>query len=339
MRKGIFITTALSLLLISCASQKENVANPQPGSFLLESQFKDFIPVSPLEFEQTVVIFNDVTHDFDTLTVKELVADKKLILKFLPNETVFATVRKNDSEAEAKFGVAAVTAERGSYTVTLDYAKFTTLKILQSGGGCAGYTKVGVGLRITAQIVTMAANVDVSSLFGLGLAAKTNQLRGQLSVDVIGMESSKITDLITLPVDISEASIQTALQSMSAIKSKIYDPETNLFPQIVAIKRSPSQNCSVFEILNSIELPTISSYDRGKTDGQLMGALMRSIDKFRAANNRFPNSIEELKEDNLIKMIGLKKLDYKTTPEGGFTLLFAGGDGTLYTPDDKKYQR
>lgn len=250
--KKILLFFVLILIITDLSAQKRK-RNQAMGTFLLESQFKDYIPVSPLEFEQNVIIYDSENNRFDTLAIKQLAANKASVLQFLPNEAVYATVRKNDNSADIKYGPASITAEAGSYTVTLDYCKFTTLKIIHSDGkSCAGFSKVGIGMRITAQITTFQAGVDVSSLFGLGIAAKTNKLSGQLSVDLIGMESSKITDLITLPVDISEASIQSALQSLSAIKSKIYDENTRLYPQIIAIKRADG-SCSVFDILNSLD--------------------------------------------------------------------------------------
>ncbi|MDO9355540.1 MAG: hypothetical protein Q7T55_17695, partial [Solirubrobacteraceae bacterium] len=227
--KTLLIVTTL-FLSISTYAQKNK--KPPIGTFVSEAQFKDFIPISPMDFEQEVIIYNKEKSKFDTLSIKQLATDKNQIITFLPNETVYSTVEKKDGSAQIKYGPASITAEAGSYTITLDYAKFTTLKVVLDNGSCAGFTKVGVGMRITARITTFEAGIDVSSLFGLGVAAKAGKLKGQLSIDIIGMESSQITDLITLPVDISESSIQTALQSLSAIKSKIYDNPTNLYPQI-----------------------------------------------------------------------------------------------------------
>jgi len=233
-------------------AQRRKKKNPPMGTFVSEAQFKDYIPISPMEFEQDVVVFDENKGRFDTLSIKELATRKRGIIRFLPNETVYSTLEKKDGSAELKFGPAALTGAQGSYTITLDYAKFTTLKYNIDQENCAGFSKVGVGMRITAKIVTFEAGLEVSSLFSLGVAAKAGKLTGQLSIDVIGMESPKITDLITLPVDISEASIQTALQSLSSIKSKMYDEETNLFPQILAIKKT-NGGCSVFELLDKIE--------------------------------------------------------------------------------------
>lgn len=251
MKKIIPLLIASLILSNSIFAQKRNKKDPPMGTFVSEAQFKDYIPISPLEFEQNVIIYDTTLKAFDTLSIKELATRKSEIIRFLPNETVYSTLEKKDGSVDLKFGPAALTGEAGAYTVTLDYAKFTTLKY-NIGSNCAGFTKVGVGMRITAKITTFEAGIDVSSLFGLGVAAKAGKISGQLSIDIIGMESSQITDLITLPVDISESSIQTALQSLSAIKSKLYDEKTSLFPQILAIKKTNGA-CSVFDLLDKID--------------------------------------------------------------------------------------
>lgn len=260
MKKFTFLIF-IFFISLAAQAQKKKKRNPPIGTFVSEAQFKDFIPISPMEFEQNVVIFDEAYLEYDTMSIKELATRKLDVIRFLPNETVFSTLEKKDGSAELKYGPAALTGERGAYTVTLDYAKFTTLKYKVEDNSCAGLTKVGVGMRITAKITTYEAGLDVSSLFGLGVSAKQGKLSGQISIDIIGMESSKITDLITLPVDISESSIQTALQSLSAIKSKMYDEETNLFPQVLAVKKMDG-SCSVFEVLDKIDpgaSPTLPS--------------------------------------------------------------------------------
>jgi len=254
MKNSSLLIIAALMFSNSIFAQKRNKKDQDSpmGTFVSEAQFKDYIPISPMDFEQDVVIFETERKTFDTLSIKELATRKEEIIRFLPNETVYSTLEKKDGSLELKFGPAALTGEAGAYTVTLDYAKFTTLKYNIGGDNCAGFTKVGVGMRITAKMTTYDVGIDVSSLFGLGVAAKAGKISGQLSIDIIGMESSQITDLITLPVDISEASIQTALQSLSAIKSKMYDENTNLFPQILAIKKT-NGSCSVFDLLDKID--------------------------------------------------------------------------------------
>lgn len=240
--------------MVSAYSQKNK--DKIEGAFLLQNQFKDYIPISPIEYEQEVIIYDSsLALKFDTLTIKELSGNKKKSLCFLPNEAVYVTVQKIDAAGGISYGPASITASRGNYTVIMDYCKFTTLKAT-NGKDCAGFTKVGIGLRITANIQTVEAGINTGSLFGLGVAAQMGKLRGTMSIDVIGMESNQITDLIPLPSEISPTSIQNSLQALAAIKTKIYDEHTRLFPQIIAIKKSEG-DCSVFDILKNMDREAI----------------------------------------------------------------------------------
>ncbi len=219
--------------------------------FLVDSQFKDFIPIPPIEYEAEVIVI-DSLGEYDTISVKRLSFYKNRIIQFLPNEAVYVTITKIDSEGAISYGPASVSVSKGQYTVTLDYAKFTTLKVYDgASGSCDGFAKVGVGLRVTANIKTNKSNLDIGSLFGLGLAAKRDKLVGTLSVDVIGLESQEITTIIPLPSEISPSSIQTVLQSIATIKSKIYDAHTRLYPQIVSVKNT--SGCTASSIIKQID--------------------------------------------------------------------------------------
>lgn len=219
--------------------------------FLAEDQFQGFIPISPIDYDAEVIVI-DTLGSKDTLSVKELAFFQDRILKFLPNEAVYVSITKINSEGNISYGPATASASKGIYTVTLDYAKFTTLNVYNnSSGNCDGFAKVGVGLRVTANIETKKKKLDIGSLFGLGMAAKNEKLTGTLSLDVIGLESSEITSLIPLPSEISPSSIQNVLQAIATIKSKIYDDKTRLYPQIISVKSS--SGCSPSSVIKQID--------------------------------------------------------------------------------------
>ncbi len=130
MTKKILTTVLLSTLMLTSVFGQKKKGKSEDG-FLLEKQFKDYIPISPIEYEQTVVIYDSTKKSkFDTISIKELAADKKKIIKFLPNEAVYVTVRKVDMDGSISYGPASITAKSGNYTVIMDYCKFTTLKAL-----------------------------------------------------------------------------------------------------------------------------------------------------------------------------------------------------------------
>lgn len=261
--KKTTITILLALSSLITFGQK------QP-TFFLESQFKDYVPISPIEYEQKFVMI-DTTGHFVTLTIKQLAEDKQSILKFLQNEAVSVQITTYNDSGQITYGPASLTGEKGSYTVIMDYVKFTTLKIPNDQGGCDGFAKVGIGLRIRANIETRKKGLNLGGLFAIGLQAEQNKLTGTLTIDVIGMESKEITSLIPLPSEISSASIQSVLQSMAAIKSQLYNSETRLYPQIVAVKRTKG-TCSIDDVLNKFnekDTPIRSIYMTPKQQQQL----------------------------------------------------------------------
>lgn len=237
---------SLFLLLIPILTFGQN-----KDGFLAEDQFEGYIPISPIDYEAEVVVI-DTLGKYDTLSVKQLAFYRDRILKFLPNEAVYVSITKVNSEGGIAYGPATISAAKGVYTVTLDYVKFTTLKVYDTNSGnCDGFAKVGVGLRITAIIETKKRNLDIGNLFGLGLAAKNDNLIGTLSLDVIGLESHDITSIIPLPSEISPSSIQNVLQAIATIKSKIYDEKTRLYPQIISVKST--KGCSPSAIIKQID--------------------------------------------------------------------------------------
>ena len=119
----------------------------------------------------------------------------------------------------------------------MDYVKFRDEPIVDSSGKVIRKGRVGVGLRLVAELSTSKANLDLGSLLAIGINAKSGNLKGSLFVNVIGVDSSDITNLIPLSMVIDETSIQAALQSLAAIKSKIYDAKTQLTPHVVAVSR------------------------------------------------------------------------------------------------------
>jgi hypothetical protein len=242
--KKIFISVIVVITCFSAIGQKS-------PNFYLESQFKDFVPISPIEYEQNFIVINDDGVS-DTLTVKQLAEDKESILKLMPNEAVSAQITTYNSSGQITYGPASITGEKGSYTVIMDYVKFTTAKVPNGEEGCLGFAKVGIGLRIRANIETRKAGLNLGGLFNIGLQAEKNKLSGTLTMDIIGMESKEVTSLIPLPSEISLASISNVLQSMSAIKAQIYNSETRLYPQIIAIKTTDG-SCGIEQILKRFE--------------------------------------------------------------------------------------
>ncbi|MCF0075184.1 hypothetical protein LZD49_32170 [Dyadobacter sp. CY261] len=93
---------------------------------------------------------------------------------------------------------------------------------------------VGIGLRIQANITALKDSVNIGNLFGLGFAASENKIVGSLVIQTLGISGEKISSALPIPDKINESTIQAAIQAVGVIKSKIYDKDTHLSPQIVA---------------------------------------------------------------------------------------------------------
>lgn len=225
------------------------------GAFKLNENGKtsnQYIPISPLEYEAKVFLYDNNLDSIISYSIKKISSDKEKVFKILPNETTYSVLEKIEVDGSISYGPTNISGKAGVYKVVLDYCKYGTLKLSSKDikNECVGFAKVGVGVRVSASIKTYEANLDLSSLINIGIAAKRGALSGQISVNIIGIEAKSVTDVLSLPVDISEASILITFQSLATIKSKIYDSSTNLKPQILAILKTDG-DCSPLDFLDN----------------------------------------------------------------------------------------
>jgi len=94
---------------------------------------------------------------------------------------------------------------------------------------------VGIGLRIQSNVTVLkdSLNINLGSLYNLGIAASQNQINGTLVIQTLGITGTQISSAIPIPDKINESTIQNAITSLATIKSKIYDKETRIYPQVV----------------------------------------------------------------------------------------------------------
>ena len=155
-------------------------------------------------------------------------------------------MRKTDVSGQVTYLVSSLSLERGSYEVIMDYMKYRVEDAYGENGDYIGNARVGVGLRIKALIVTNKANLNLGSITAIGLQANLGHLSGGISVDVVGIDSEAVTNLIPLTSEIDETAIQLALQALASIKSKLWEDDTTITPHIVAIRQSkPNQEAKI----------------------------------------------------------------------------------------------
>lgn len=222
----IYLILIISLF-VGCKAQNE---------ILLEGKtyenFRGFEPVDPIEYDDNVQVIVDQT--LVNKEMKLLTSDE--MLQFLNNETVLVSIGQVNAEGGISYIPITVSAKHSSYKVTMDYMKFTTLGQKDEYENFIGFKRVGVGLRLISLITTTEAGINIGDLSSIGLAAKAGKVKGTLMVEVVGIKSKEVTTLLPLPSEINQTTIQNAMQALATIKSKIYDNETKLYPQVMAVK-------------------------------------------------------------------------------------------------------
>jgi hypothetical protein len=95
-------------------------------------------------------------------------------------------------------------------------------------------TRVGVVLRIEAELVTKDRDINLNGLFAIGVALRQGSIAGQLRVQVHGVTGEPIMALIPMPSEVSETSIQHAMQAIATIKALLYDEKVSIIPQEIS---------------------------------------------------------------------------------------------------------
>ncbi|WP_158798150.1 hypothetical protein [Pedobacter sp. L105] len=222
------IYISLCLLLSSCGSQKSIFEKGETYS-----NFRGFEPTDPTEYDNKVQIVSNeqsINKEIRYLSTNE-------ILSFLNNETVLVSIGQLTVSGDFSYLPITVSSKHTSYKVTMDYMKFATIGVRDTlSGNFIGFKRIGVGLRLISLISTKEAGINLGDLSSIGLAAKAGKLTGTLMIEVIGIKSKEITTLLPMPSEINQTTIQNAMQALATIKSKIYDSDTKLYPQIMAVK-------------------------------------------------------------------------------------------------------
>ena len=109
----------------------------------------------------------------------------------------------------------------------------------------------GIGLRIRAEFKALEGGLNISGLPAIAAAASANGISGRLTVQTLGITGPEITGLMPLISDISVSSIQSAVQAVAAIKAKIYEESTTVYPKIVGFE-SPENDPGLIRAITGI---------------------------------------------------------------------------------------
>ena len=185
------------------------------------SQKIDF--VTPVGFQPVAPI--DISEQFP---------DGIILLAEFPNDAVSVAVREVKQGVSIAYGPAILSSKGSTYEVKVDYIKYRTKKYDDSDE----IVREGFGVRMIASVTTNEDNVDLGSLYALGVAAENSKLSGTLTMETMGISGETITPLIPIPSKIDVSTIQNVLQAAAAIKSKMYDESKGVTvrPQVLSFK-------------------------------------------------------------------------------------------------------
>nr|WP_315155318.1 hypothetical protein [uncultured Flavobacterium sp.] len=262
--------------------------------------FRGFIPVDPIEYDDKVQITDNARTIIINKEIKLLNNDE--ILQLLNNETVLVSIGQVNADGGISYLPITISAKHSSYKVTMDYMKFATIAQGDDQGSFIGFNRVGVGLRLITLITTSEAGINIGDLSSIGFAAKAGKVKGTLMIEVVGIKSKEVTTILPLPSEINQTTIQNAMQALATIKSKIYDSETKLYPQVMAIK--PDSTAYKRNNTKSKDIVEISTQKDEKTINELK--LQIGGNKFNSLNK---SSLAQSIEVEAFDLLFSKRID------------------------------
>ena len=262
MKKILYLI--ISVLTINCSSLRSNNAesvNERANQQLFA--LKGYQPIDPITIDDSEVKIDSMIYYFPNEATRVAIGkiDRNGSLSFGTN----TIGRKGESYTiiidYIKYHTTSIPAR---YTYAQDYSEENTLvdESLETIFGSIANSKkyksslvqqdslqsqnrnkqevkipvyVGVGLRIQANILVIkdSLNINLGSLYNLGVAASQNEINGTLIIQTLGISGQQISSAIPIPDKISESTIQNAITSLATIKSKLYDKDTSIKPQVV----------------------------------------------------------------------------------------------------------
>lgn len=197
------------------------------------ASYRGYKPIDPLPVSK--VKKYDSSSGMETEVFWASISDKREKRDLLPIQSSQVAVTKQDASGKISYLNAGVSGEIGNYSVVMDYMKYRVEEVLDTTGSFIGNGRIGVGLRIKAEVKTNKAKLNLGGILPLGVEASLGNLSGGISVDVIGIDSEGVTNLIPMTSEIDQTAIQSALQALASVKAKLWEDDVTITPHLVAI--------------------------------------------------------------------------------------------------------
>jgi len=111
---------------------------------------------------------------------------------------------------------------------------------------------VGLGLRVTADVVSSKADLSISSIASVG----TEGLSGGLTMQTIGVTGSQVSNILPIPSGIDKSTVQNTLLALGTSRALIYTnaqdkTKINLIPRVVGLYSPVGSNPALISAVYS----------------------------------------------------------------------------------------
>ncbi|NWA29212.1 hypothetical protein HX866_30435 [Pseudomonas gingeri] len=226
----IVVPLLVSLMVGGCASVQGSA--PEGAGYNVR------LPIIPLDAPRPI----KTIEVYDAKTKRRVEADV-LSLKSseirgrLTTYESLTTVQKRDSSGGLTYLGSGAKVAKGTYIVTFDYVNSTVQDVEFNDGVDRRATgKIGVGLRITAEITTLSNDVDITGLLPIGLAFRDNKVSGSLRFNAFGLSNDKVASLVPATMqNVDFMGIQKAFEAAATVRLLIGLDETKLEPNLIGV--------------------------------------------------------------------------------------------------------
>ena len=202
---------------------------------ILDDEFEGFKPREELQLVTNAEVFDAgsgtrVVKDWAALTKDEQLRNLSLIQSEV---SIFSV----DSNGSLTYVSNSLTRGRGQYRVMIDFSRHRTDRVVDAAGELVGIGKVGVGLRLTADIQTRKSGINLAGMMPLAFAFGREEISGRISSQTIGLVAPDISKYFVTQTSLDQNSIAKAVESFGSVRVVMDDPSTEFEPYLLALSR------------------------------------------------------------------------------------------------------
>jgi hypothetical protein len=236
---SVITITTLSFLSGCARTTFENKIDETPFNATVSGipTTRNYAPMIPAEIPMPI----KTIEIYDKNQNKRIEADvlslsSKDIRDRLTSTEILISVEKHDTNGTLTYLGAGGKVAKGNYRVTFDYANFTNQEIkIDNEDKISAIGRIGVGLRITADLETFEDGVDLGGLLQIGLATQNKKVSGWLNFNVYGMSNDKVAFTIPSQSNLDVTSIQQSFNAAATVRVLFGLEETKLEPYLLGV--------------------------------------------------------------------------------------------------------